>query len=283
MRHWLLGVIAFATSLSQFALAADMPVKAPRAAPLPAIYDWSGFYAGGNVGYGWGHADADATATISAIGLGLNGGNNVITPGSGDASASPNGVLGGLQAGYNWQGGSWVYGLEGDIQATGQRDEGVFASTAFLGAIINGVVATSTVTNTTTYKLPWFGTVRGRIGYAVDRWLLYATGGLAFGETRADSTITTAFSAGVGTPPPAQLFSIREVRAGWVVGAGVEAAFATNWSVKAEYLHMDFGSIDQSFTTPAVTTIFATISASGNLHARLTDDIGRIGINYKFR
>jgi outer membrane immunogenic protein len=283
MRHWLLAAIAFTVSLSQSALAADMPAKAPRAAPLQAIYNWSGFYAGANIGYGWGHADADATATITAIGLGLNTGNNFITPGSGDASASSNGLLGGLQAGYNWQGGSWVYGLEGDFQATGQRDDGVFASTALLGATINGVVATSTVTNRTTYKLPWFGTARGRIGYAVDRWLLYATGGLAFGEIRADSTITTAFSAGVGTPPPAQLVSTRDVRAGWVVGAGVETAFATNWSVKAEYLHMDFGSIDQSFTTPAVASAFATISASGNLHARLTDDIGRIGINYKFQ
>ena len=259
---------------------ADLRVRVGAA---PPIHNWSGFYIGGNVGYGWGHAHSDPTATISAIGSGLNTGNNRITSNGASTSTSLNGLLGGAQAGYNWQLGSWVYGLEGDIQATGQSGDGLFATSALLGAVINGVVATGTLINTTTYKLPWFGTFRGRIGYAADRWLVYATGGLAFGEISAESTTALGFSAGVGIPPPAQSLSSREVRAGWVIGAGVEAAFATNWSLKVEYLHLDFGSIGQSFSTPAVPSAFASISASGNLHARLSDDIGRIGVNYKFR
>ena len=272
----LLGMIGAAS-------AADLPVKAPvYQAPPPLVYRWTGFYVGGNVGYSWGHAHSDATATISSIGTGLNGGNNVITSNTAGAPAQLNGALGGVQAGYNWQSGSSVYGLEADVQATGQHGDGVFAFTAPLGATINNVLATGTLTNTTTYKLPWFGTFRGRIGYAADRWLFYATGGLAFGEISTASTTTMGFSAGVGAPAPPQSFFTREVRAGWVIGAGVETAFAANWSFKLEYLHMDLGSINQAFSTPAVATAFATISATGNLHTRLSDDIVRIGVNYKF-
>lgn len=111
----------------------------------PPIHNWTGFYIGGNVGYGWGQAHSDAAATISAIGSGLNTGNNRITSDGASASTSLNGLLGGAQAGYNWQVGSWVYGLEGDIQATGQRGDGAFATSALLGAVINGVVATGTI------------------------------------------------------------------------------------------------------------------------------------------
>jgi outer membrane immunogenic protein len=282
MRRLSVALIAAASIIvTQIASAADLPRKATAYTP-PPVYNWTGFYVGGNAGYGWGHAHSDTTATISSIGLGLNTGNNVITSSAASVSTQLNGALGGAQAGYNWQSGSWVYGLEADVQVTGQRGDDVFASTALLGAVINNVVATGTLSNTTTYKLPWFGTFRGRIGYAADRWLLYTTGGLAFGEISTASTTTMGFTAGVGVPPPAQSFSSREVRAGWVIGAGVETAFATNWSFKLEYLHMNLGSIDQPFSTPAVATVFATISATGNLHARLSDDIVRIGVNYKF-
>src|ERR1700682_5599610 len=102
-------------------------------------YSWAGPYLGGNLGYAWGSVDNNLT--------------------------KPSGFAGGVQAGYNWQTGSWVFGVEGDIQATGAED--TFAPWKFAN--------------------PWFGTVRGRVGYTVGNVLLYGTGGLAFGELRGET------------------------------------------------------------------------------------------------
>jgi outer membrane immunogenic protein len=118
---------------------------------------------------------------------------------------------------------------------------------------------------------------------AADRWLYYATGGLAVAEIEASSTATLFMSSPlVGPTTSASPIATDKVRAGWVVGAGLETALASNWSLKVEYLHLDFGSIDQSITSPTVAVGFANVTATQSLHTHFTDNIVRVGLNYKF-
>jgi outer membrane immunogenic protein len=140
---------------------------------------------------------------------------------------------------------------------------------------------------TANYSMQWFSTLRGRVGVTFDRVLLYGTGGLAVAGIKTD--ITDGF---VGLLPPAfpvAAGSSTAVRAGWVAGGGVEGAIGNGWSVKAEYLHMDFGSIDQSVSGSGGFSVAlgnlvvnTTIALSASSHARITDDVFRVGVNYNF-
>ena len=177
MKKTLVAATTVVAMCAGAAVAADLPRgPQPYYSPVqPSVYNWAGVYAGLNLGYGWGKVT--------------------------NTGANPSGLLGGGQLGYNWQSGQFVYGVEGDLQASGADD--TFAGYKF--------------TN------PWFGTVRGRAGYAFNNILLYGTLGLAFGDLRGE------FGGGVET----------HTMAGWAGGVGGEVGLARNWSVKAEYLYMD--------------------------------------------
>jgi outer membrane immunogenic protein len=266
--------------------------------PAP-VWTWTGFYVGGNVGYSWGRAWTDfseyssATSVVTATttaGVPLAGNGLVTTATStalGNAAANMNGWLGGAQAGYNWQIQQWVLGLEADIQATGEKDDPLFCS-------VPGCPAGSAF-GTSTSKLPWFGTVRGRAGYS---WnyapnqpiLLYATGGLAYGEV--DASYTGGLVGG-----PFGAVNVNSTRAGWTVGGGGEGRLgATNWTLKLEYLYMDFGRVSGSVAgagAPFVTFFginnadlihFLTTNTSilGTASTHVTDQLVRVGVNYKF-
>jgi len=123
---------------------------------------------------------------------------------------------------------------------------------------------TVTVTNSYTDKLEWFGTVRGRLGWAFDRWMPYITGGWAYGHGEINGTSTVGALA--------TAFSTSQNYSGWTIGGGVEWAFANNWSAKAEYLYIDFGD----GPTVPITTGVNVVSG------KMTDNIVRIGVNYKF-
>ncbi|WP_065753458.1 outer membrane protein [Bradyrhizobium paxllaeri] len=166
-------------------------------------YSWAGPYLGGNLGYAWGAVANNPT--------------------------KPSGFVGGVQAGYNWQNGPWVFGLEGDIQATGAEE--TFAPWKFSN--------------------PWFGTVRGRAGYAFNNVLFFGTGGLAFGELRAAT------------------FGLTEshTNAGWTLGAGAEVGLDRNWSAKIEYLYVDLANSN-----------FVVTGASNGYRFGLI----RAGVNYRF-
>jgi outer membrane immunogenic protein len=254
MRHWSLAVIAVISSVGfiQLAPAADLPVKA---APRPVVappYNWTGFYAGLNLGGSWGHQDASLvdTTTGATVATGSN---------------KLDGVIGGGQIGYNWQVNQWVFGLEADFQGSGQKADGVFATTFVVPGFFAAAPPTVTVTNSYTDKLEWFGTVRGRLGWAFDRWMPYITGGWAYGHGEINGTSTVGALA--------TAFSTSQNYSGWTIGGGVEWAFANNWSAKLEYLYIDFGS---GPTIPVATTAFA-VSVG-----RMTDNIVRAGVNYKF-
>jgi outer membrane immunogenic protein len=227
-----------------------MYTKAP---PLPALYNWTGFYAGVNVGGSWGRQDVSLLTPAGAL---IN-------------SMHPDGVIGGGQIGYNWQYNSpWVFGLEADIQGSGQRSDGTFGLPAIacaVGAIGCFPVPASAIAYQD--KLEWFGTVRGRIGYAIGdqgRWLPYITGGLAYGQHNING------SGNLGATAVA--FSSTNTSVGWTIGAGMEWAFADRWSAKLEYLYMDLGS------APTIPITATSVITAG----RLTDNIARVGVNYHF-
>ena len=291
MKKLLFASTGFVLFAGTSVLAADLPVKA-RVVP-PPVFSWTGYYVGGNVGYSWGRASTDltesltTTATITDLAGNPLAAATVTTNSFGGDRARLDGVLGGVQAGYNRQIDKWVLGVEGDIQWTGQRGGVTICPVAPGAAPVPCPGTAGAQFGTANYRLPWFGTLRGRVGMTYDRILFYATGGLAVGEIKADYVDGT-----VGGIPlnPLATGSANTTRAGWVVGAGAEAAIGGNWSIKAEYLHMDFGSINQSVSASGVpfsavlgafrTTLSQNLTSAFN--TRVTDDVFRIGLNYRF-
>jgi len=266
MKKLLIASIAVLVSVAAvgWARAADMalPVKAPPPAPW---YDWTGFYIGGNGGYSWGRA----STTITVPG-----------PTTFSGSQDVNGGLGGGQIGYNWQfDRNWVAGLEADIQGTGQRGNAALPTAVFTPPPGVAALPSTTTTGTFSESLPWFGTLRGRLGYVPsDRWLLYVTGGLAFGEvdSNASVTATTAFPGGPPIATATANASAKNTQVGWTLGGGVEWVFMPRWSVKLEYLYIDLGTFTNTFT--GIGPSFPTLTGS----THFTDNIFRAGINYNF-
>ena len=183
--------------------AADLGYGQPYTVNQPLnMYSWAGPYLGGNIGWDWGSVDNNPT--------------------------KPSGLVGGAQAGYNRQTGPWVFGIEGDLEATGASD--TFAPWKFSN--------------------PWFGTVRGRAGYALSNILFYGTGGLAFGELSG------------------QTFGLSEshTNAGWTVGLGAEVGLARNWSAKVEYLYVDLNDSNFVITGAQNGYRFGLLRAGVNYH-----------------
>lgn len=262
------GLVA---SLPFAANATDIQVKAPHSA-----YNWAGAYVGANIGYGWGRGDGDFTF---AQPVGTPGISQFAT----GTSNSADGVLGGIQFGYNWQTNNVIYGLEADLQASGQK------STATVGGLIPGVgfgPGGNPLTLSTTERLDWLSTVRGRLGLINGSSLLYATGGLAIGKVSTSGVFAPdPAAAGPNTPG---VWSGSEIRLGWTIGAGIESAISSKWSWKAEYLYVNLGdfsgasSIPNSncYGTPGVCDITAGLGST-NLNHKFTDNIVRVGLNYK--
>jgi outer membrane immunogenic protein len=222
------AVVLTGAGLASAASAADLPTKAPRVY-APAAYDWTGFYVGANAGWGW----TNGSGTIT------------FTSGSGPVTGNGNGFVGGAQAGYNWQSGAIVLGLEADAQLT--ANSGSFNGSA------GGVSFTSTA------KVPWFSTVRARLGYAFDRWMVYGTGGGAFGQGKSDGTLSTTGA-----------FSSTKNFETWTAGGGVEFALREDWTAKVEYLYI--ATPDHVPVPPGTSDI------SGNINTQ----IARVGLNYRF-
>jgi outer membrane immunogenic protein len=187
------GVAVAALFVAAPASAADVPVRGPvyKAAPAP-VFNWTGFYFGGHVGYGWGDTLA-----------------------GGDVD----GFLGGVQLGYNWQlSRNWVFGVEADISGTD----------------LNNAFPT---------HVDYLGTLRARIGYTWDRTMFYGTGGLAWNR--------------------ASVAGFHDTDTGYALGAGIEWAFAPNWSAKVEYMYYAFDNTAVVPTDLDISTI-------------------KVGLNYRF-
>jgi outer membrane immunogenic protein len=188
-------------------------------------------------------------------------------------SQEMNGVIGGVQAGYNYQLGTWVWGWETDFQGSGQKGSSTF------NGVAGGPLAIP-FTVTADPKLEWFGTARSRLGVL---WgpnvLLYGTAGVAYGEVK-DSTTLNGSIAG-GAIAVGAVTNFKDVKAGWTAGAGAEAALGGGWSAKLEYLYIDLGKTE--LTTAATAAVAgATVAINANHTFRDTDNILRVGLNYKW-
>lgn len=254
--------------LSGATFAADLAVKARVAAPLPGCV-WCGFYVGDNIGYGWGrdHENSTFTAPVppfSAVDL-------PAVSAAGSPRLNANGITGGAQAGYNWQMGAALFGVEADINAFDLRGStgGTFA---FPSTLPGGPVGPPTVffPATTSVSTDWLFTGRGRLGWASDNWLLYGTGGVAVGNVKVSQTIALV-------APFAETATVSSTQVGWTVGAGFEYMVARNWSVKGEYLYVDLG---KASATGVLTPAFAGLTYTTTAH--VSANIARVGVNYHF-
>ncbi len=269
-------MVIISVASAQGASAADLPVKAPIAPVAPAAYNWTGFYAGLNLGGAWGRSDASTTLAYSPFGW-----FNITSPPAVNAAGRQHihssGFTGGGQVGYNWQSGPVVFGAEADIQylhlSGNARSSAVYPCCS--PTVFN--VTSSVDTN-------WLFTARPRLGYAVNNWLFYVTGGVAVTDLKGDFTFTDNCAANPGCGGPNsnahEAVSLTKTRAGWTVGGGIEAALWGQWSVKAEYLFLDFGSISGTgFLNPPV-------GGSNNnpfTHTiNLKANVARVGLNYHF-
>jgi outer membrane immunogenic protein len=235
----LLTTVLSLLALGGAARAADLP-PAPQLPPLEAQPLWTGFYAGLNVGGAFG----SSRNAFSIAGFGLP---TFTTP--------LQGVVGGGEAGYNWQTGPWVLGLEASFDGSGLSGR----RTAPCLPPLCGAFAASYA-----QKLPWFGTLRPRIGYALGNWLFYATGGGALG--RVDTNATAAVGSFVATDNRSQ------TRSGWTLGGGVEVELVAGWSAKIEYLYVDLGS--------RTTTYLLNPPISNASH--FSANVITAGVNYHF-
>lgn len=212
----LLGGIALGALLAAPAMAADLPARMPVKAPPPvvvAVYNWTGFYVGGNVGAAW------LRKSVEELGPGV-----LAEPIGSQFRLTEAGITAGAQAGYNWHVNSWLLGVEADINWTGIK------KTILVGGDDDNLVG----------KVAWFATFRGRLGYAAGNWLLYVTGGGALAD------LTNEYGDPTDLTDRA---SVKKTRWGWTVGGGAEVALGGAWSAKAEYLYMDFGDFN---ATPIV-------------------------------
>jgi len=253
MKKVLLATAAL-VAMTAAAAAADLPARTVAPAPLPVVapvFTWTGFYAGVHGGY-IGH---DSTGTLVAVGAGTPLGAD-FGPG-GRRNLDSDGFMFGGQIGGNVQFGAFVAGIEADISYTDVGARNVYTSAA--GRV-------------TTFRsdMDYFGTVRGRLGLAFDRVMIYGTGGLAYAglDNRVTSTIVGGPNYGATND---------ETEIGYTVGGGIEFAITNNLTVKGEYLYYDFGNrtIRAGSTTGA---------AADFIDVRSRDDghIGRVGLNFKF-
>ena len=190
-------------------------------APIAAEeFSWSGFYIGGRAGYGWHDGDIDTVLLPGIL---------TIEPRTQDNSSD--GFIGGGEIGFNWQLNRFVFGVETDFSGADIDGEsnhrGTFAPTTF------------TFSEPVHHEINWFGTARGRVGFAlIQRLLLYGTGGLVYADVEQ--------SAGLVVPVANYVNSRSDAEFGWTAGGGIEFALNRHWSVKAEYLYCDIG--DESMT-----------------------------------
>lgn len=205
--------------------------------------DWRGVYVGGHLGYG----SAKGNADFFLLGLPLF-----------SASQTLDGFVYGAQAGYNFQTGHFVIGAEADVSGTSQK--------ASKATSCPSAVCGISITQRSDDRIPWFGTLRGRVGFAFDRVLVYGTGGVGYGTFESTQTLTTVLGSVTAVASNQRL--------AWVLGGGVEAALSRNWSARAEYLYIDTGKFTTTYSLAGLPIV--------SEDCRMTNHVIRMGVNYRF-
>lgn len=205
MKKSICAAALLAVAAASGASAADLGGPGYYAPParVPGPYTWAGWYLGANLGYQWGSVTNNPT--------------------------NPSGIAGGVQGGYNWQNGQFVFGGETDLQVSG----------------------TDATVSPWEFSNPWWGTLRGRAGFAWNNFLFYGTAGLAYGDVKAQT---------LG-------FSETKTHIGWAAGLGAEVMLNRAWSAKAEYIYMDLDQV--TYSTTGVKNGFWS-------------NMLRVGVNYHF-
>jgi outer membrane immunogenic protein len=250
------------------AAAADLPTK-KSPSPPPPVFTWDGLYIGGQIGGGW------ARDKVSNSGP-------VFLPVIGSGSVSDSGIIGGAHAGYNWQFGHLVYGLEGDFEGANLSK----SSNCVIQSMITGVSVTPggcgqipnlAVGESFRTALLWQSSARARLGCAFDKVLVYGTGGVAIAglDTRYTEVVSLLPFISARAEP-----SFNRTAVGFTLGGGVEYAIDASWSVRAEYRFSDFGKpkpIDFNQLTN-----FAPASPAIRIYHSVDENAVLFGISYKF-
>lgn len=246
---------------------------------------WTGFYVGGNAGAAWGTSHFNTVVDCSnpvntgyfCNNTGAGAANAAALDASGTGDITDTAFTGGVQGGFNYQWGSAVVGIETDFDSFnlgGSRTaNGIFP---VAGPIPPGALPAGTAyTITQSFDTDWLWTLRGRLGWLVQpNLLIYATGGWAL----TDLQVSFTYSDNNGARSSGSASSNKN---GWTVGGGIEWAFNSHWTLRAEYLYLDFGKVTATGNVPAVAQKAGAqnaLSTSGDL----TANIARLGINYRF-
>ncbi|MFD1792854.1 outer membrane protein [Ochrobactrum teleogrylli] len=229
-RNFLIGIAGIMTFMAAHANAADVVVE-PEPMPILSSFNWSGGYIGGQVGYGFGKAKFSENAKVD--------------------NTRPRGFLGGIYAGYNFDiGSNLILGIDGDF--SGSKIDGTGSATS-----------DSTVDGRLKTNLRWSGAIRPRVGYAIDRFLPYIAGGVAFGNIKDNVSLNNPTSATQRT------FSQQKTKTGWTIGGGVDYAATDNVILRVEYRYTDFRNRNLEF-------------GNGDFKQKLTTNDIRLGVAYKF-
>src|SRR5262245_19613721 len=260
MKKLLVASAALLALTAGTAQAADFPITPAYGGPIivPA-YQWSGFYLGANAG---GHFGNDKLTTASTGGFEFAPAEAAAIDAVSPTTLKPNGFIGGLTGGYNWQFNQFLVGFEVDADWMGGTARRTLLNlpTFFPG---------ESMSNST--NAIFMFTARPRLGWVWDRALLYVTGGYAMGNVKFSDAITA-------NPPGGFPFTLATTTtahmSGWTAGLGFEYGLSEAWTVKAEYLYVDLGTVTSpvSFST---TDVF-------NFKHKYTDNVARVGLNYKF-
>jgi outer membrane immunogenic protein len=255
MRQQILMAAAGAVALTGSALAADLPMAAPPPAyiPPPPLFSWTGIYVGGQIGYAWGAGNFNDSGFDPITGTFI----------SGTLGSTPSGVIGGAHLGYQYQFNQLVLGIEGSVDGTSLSNTAVAVFPVAFGG--------STLTAHSTADVQ--GSIRGKAGIALDRVLIYGTGGVAFGGFNTDFTL----SAPNFVPPFFATANRSTTRVGWTAGGGLQYAVTNNWWVFAEYRFSDFGTLRDN-------NLGASLPAGAffNANRRLQENQVQAGFSYKF-
>jgi outer membrane immunogenic protein len=245
MRNLVLAAVTVAAALASplAAPAAELPTKAPilkAPPPIAMVFGWSGHYVGGHLGGLWGSKDWSE-------------------PSFGSSSHDLSGVMGGFQAGFNYQAGSFVFGVQGDWSWTNADGS-------------NNCVSVTVFTVTGTFEcasdVKWLASVTGRVGHAMDRSLIYVRGGFAWERDH--------YSFDLVSPTALAVATAGGTRSGWTVGGGWETILAPNWTVFIEYNFYDFGGRNENFTSALVSDVVFPIRIEEQKH------VVKVGVNYLF-
>ena len=240
---------------------AGYPVGSPLVPPVVAPrFTFTGFYAGGTIGGAAGSSKYKETPSGAFVTLAPAAVPNVAAVGT--SSAAPRGVIGGAEAGYNWQLGHFVLGFETDFSG--------WDMSANSGVSGRGIPAGATFSSTTSVSSSWLFTARPRLGFANGNMLAYVTGGLAVANFNLSQSIL------LGGAGPTLTGASSTTEAGWTAGFGIEYAVTRDWWIKAEYLYVSFPNQSASQVVPPFPAF------TGTLTGNLTGSIARAGFDYRF-